>query len=677
MSQQNILVLSLMKEEYIYRIIQHLLSSMRAVATLKLVTRVKEAKAILSSNAPPTAVLAIDAAPTEAKYRSLNELLVHYAKAGGIVVFGCNFSNHFSPRSADSFFRTWGVPWALGDYHRTTVYLNTSGVSGMDLAGLEPSYSVKALNVTKVLPNSVVYSPSSSSRTQSHVFPATAVDTSQTPAAYSAIGAGFMGYTGDVNAEAPTTKVIMAMLHLPIDHVGPDETDWNAGTTFGPGGVLGNVPLSASLNQSNDSDSDSDSSDGSSYIGNKHGTARGILPRVAPTIPRPREAEVKARALRRKKVNERKKEAAEKLKEKGNKFFKVGNYKQAVDLYNKACKTYKPLPLYMSNLAAALIKLERWDDAEMAADHATLVDPTLLKGYFRRGVARRHCGKYQGAIRDFERCLEMDPNCANFKTEIAATKKERDAENRYKKSYDDGDSDVDSDYEAKLVFDLGRDFAPERTLHVLDCPSDSEEYQHRGKGKNVKLPCRYYNHDGCRFGKVCRYKHAPDDSSIRDELGRNVCLHFLIDRCKFGDRCWYAHENLYLPSNGWWNEENLGGWQELYDFVKQDMDHGVFDRIGSAMNGTADIWRIRENLDLLVDDWTNTAEGGSYGYSDDDDDDCYGSERGGSRRRFEREMEERSRNMGFTDSEVHELLCQGVKPWDDDAWDVMNALNSL
>ncbi|KAJ3737044.1 hypothetical protein DFJ43DRAFT_1035816 [Lentinula guzmanii] len=620
---------------------------MRAVATVKLVTRVKEAKAILSSNAPPTAVLAIDAAPTEAKYRSLNELLVHYAKAGGIVVFGCNFSNHFSPRSANSFFRTWGVPWALGDYHRTTVYLNTSGVPGMDLAGLEPSYSVKALNVTKVLPNSAVYSPSSSSRTQSHVFPATAVDTAQAPAAYSAIGAGFMGYTGDVNAEAPTTKVIMAMLHLPIDHVGPDETDRNAGMTFGPGRVLGGGPFISSLNQSDDSDSDSDSSDGSSYIRNKRGTARGIPPRVAPTLPRPREAEVKARALRRKK---------------GNKVFKVGNYEQAVYLYNKACKAYKPLPLYMSNLAAALIKLERipsWDDAEMAADHATLVDPTLLKGYFRRGVARRHCGKYQGAIRDFERCLEMDPNCANFKTEIAATKKERDAENRYNKSNNDGDSDVDSDYEAKLVFDLGRDFAPERTLHVLDCPSDSEEYQHRGKGKKVKLPCRYYNHDGCRFGKVCRYKHAPDDSSIRDEL------------------CWYAHENLYLPSNGWWNEENLGGWQELYDFVKEDMDHGVFDRIGSAMNGTADIWRIRENLDLLVDDWTNTAESGSYGYSDDDDDDCYGSERGGSRRRFEREMEERSRNMGFTDSEVNELLCQGVKPWDDDAWDVMNALNSL
>lgn len=30
--------------------------------------------------------------------------------------------------------------------------------------------------------------------------------------------------------------------------------------------------------------------------------------------------------------------------------------------------------------------------------------------------------------------------------------------------------------------------------------------------------------------------------------------------------------------------------------------------------------------------------------------------------------------MGFSGDEVHELMCQGVKPWDDDAWDVMAAL---
>lgn len=35
---------------------------------------------------------------------------------------------------------------------------------------------------------------------------------------------------------------------------------------------------------------------------------------------------------------------------------------------------------------------------------------------------------------------------------------------------------------------------------------------------------------------------------------------------------------------------------------------------------------------------------------------------------LEREMDERGKNCGFTDAEAFELMCQGVKPWDDDAW---------
>lgn len=36
------------------------------------------------------------------------------------------------------------------------------------------------------------------------------------------------------------------------------------------------------------------------------------------------------------------------------------------------------------------------------------------------------------------------------------------------------------------------------------------------------------------------------------------------------------------------------------------------------------------------------------------------------------EMEERMANNGFTDYELNDLLCQGVKPWDDDAWVSIN-----
>lgn len=44
---------------------------------------------------------------------------------------------------------------------------------------------------------------------------------------------------------------------------------------------------------------------------------------------------------------------------------------------------------------------------------------------------------------------------------------------------------------------------------------------------------------------------------------------------------------------------------------------------------------------------------------------------------FEGEMEERMNNCGFTNDELDELLCQGVKPWEDDAWDVLDALHNM
>ena len=44
--------------------------------------------------------------------------------------------------------------------------------------------------------------------------------------------------------------------------------------------------------------------------------------------------------------------------------------------------------------------------------------------------------------------------------------------------------------------------------------SDSSEYEHEGNDR----PCRYLNRDGCRHGSHCRFKHAPDEKSVRDQL---------------------------------------------------------------------------------------------------------------------------------------------------------------
>ena len=74
-----------------------------------------------------------------------------------------------------------------------------------------------------------------------------------------------------------------------------------------------------------------------------------------------------------------------------------------------------PKPVYLSNLAAALLKMKlcvsvhsvlktfaddypRWDAAESAASRALLHDPRHLKSLYRRALARKEQKRYTGAL---------------------------------------------------------------------------------------------------------------------------------------------------------------------------------------------------------------------------------------------------------------------------------------
>lgn len=50
----------------------------------------------------------------------------------------------------------------------------------------------------------------------------------------------------------------------------------------------------------------------------------------------------------------------------------------------------------------------------------------------------------------------------------------------------------------------------------IEYESDTEDFTHEGNG----TPCRFYNRarEGCKNGARCRFRHAPDIRSVRDEL---------------------------------------------------------------------------------------------------------------------------------------------------------------
>lgn len=94
------------------------------------------------------------------------------------------------------------------------------------------------------------------------------------------------------------------------------------------------------------------------------------------------------------------------LKEQGNDFFRRQDYQKALELYNGSLALHMDPVLY-SNKAAALLKLQRWKEGELASSEAIRMDPDNWKAFMRRGVARRNLNLLEFALDDFEYCLKL------------------------------------------------------------------------------------------------------------------------------------------------------------------------------------------------------------------------------------------------------------------------------
>ncbi|KAI0345588.1 hypothetical protein BDW22DRAFT_1426260 [Trametopsis cervina] len=454
------------------------------------------------------------------------------------------------------------------------------------------------------------------------------------------------------------------------------------------------------------------------------------------------------RKTKRVATRDAKRVAADILKDEGNEHYKAGRYEQAVESYEAAITTYGPRAVYMNNLAAAYLKLEKYYEADHAATVALTRDRKLLKARYRRGLARKALEEYRAAMTDFKRVIAQDPTCqeahseleetiilyASFKVDIG----------------DDEDSDQVSEFDNAAWPDSEEpQSASDGETIVM---SDSSDYEHGGN----EIPCRHYNHQGCKRGKDCLYKHAPDNRSVRDTLGRNVCLYNMLSMCKFApDKCNYTHDNTYLPyAPRFWDDSNwvyrarnlvkMCGAQydatimeSLAIFIKppitadESLPRVHLVREATAIEKMAEhtfahemrtvmghIRKPRGGFPKFNPDirgrTANTQPGGKGPGSSKQGPSADAKKRGKGKGRgdtgprnpmaktqkaktprgknraggsvqlsgmgFDDEYdvwEERLDNGGFTNSEVSELACQGVKPWDDGARDVLRALGDF
>ncbi|KAL1683383.1 hypothetical protein EV122DRAFT_176769, partial [Schizophyllum commune] len=213
-SEAFVLIVVLEDDGFWHDIHAHLLKDLRAKIAVRQSTSKNEIRELLAS--PDLAgVLVVDAGIARRRNASLADELAAYAKRGGAVVIGGQFSNHITPSEMKALTQRFGLSWTMGDYHRTTHTRNAQNAIVQRNPSLPKSYSMKAVHIAGADPAAAMYGPTEDSKLQSMVFAPVKIDKlSEYPVVHARVGDGYLGFIGDVNGETESTHPVLAMLGL-------------------------------------------------------------------------------------------------------------------------------------------------------------------------------------------------------------------------------------------------------------------------------------------------------------------------------------------------------------------------------------------------------------------------------------------------------------------------------
>jgi len=110
-------------------------------------------------------------------------------------------------------------------------------------------------------------------------------------------------------------------------------------------------------------------------------------------------------------------------KDQGNQYFKEKKYDVAAECYTRGLNCDHKNSILLANRAMALIKLDKFQAAEIDCTVSIEINPTYLKAYLRRGTARLGLNKLKEALLDFKEVLERDPGNNQAAKEVAAIAK--------------------------------------------------------------------------------------------------------------------------------------------------------------------------------------------------------------------------------------------------------------
>ncbi|KAI9142159.1 hypothetical protein BKA69DRAFT_347227 [Paraphysoderma sedebokerense] len=113
------------------------------------------------------------------------------------------------------------------------------------------------------------------------------------------------------------------------------------------------------------------------------------------------------------------KEMAKIEKDEGNVYFKKGKFVKAVQHYTKAIEYDSECAVYYLNRAMALLKLQRFSEAETDCTRGLEREPKNIKALWRRANARIGLGKLKEAKQDLEAALVLEPTNKAIKDDLS------------------------------------------------------------------------------------------------------------------------------------------------------------------------------------------------------------------------------------------------------------------
>ena len=100
------------------------------------------------------------------------------------------------------------------------------------------------------------------------------------------------------------------------------------------------------------------------------------------------------------------------MKALGNTEFKAKNFDKAIELYTAALTTTPDDHTIYGNRAMAYMNTGKYDEALKDGEKCIELKPDWGKGYHRKGAALHKLGKFEDSMGAYAKGLEIDPNNA-------------------------------------------------------------------------------------------------------------------------------------------------------------------------------------------------------------------------------------------------------------------------